>query len=238
MRTTLLRGNCLEEMKKIPAGSVDMVCTDLPYGTTANKWDAVIPFAPMWEQYLRVTKETAAIVSTASQPFATDLINSARHLFRYELIWDKTKGGNFLLAKKMPMKTHENIFVFYRKLPTYNPQMVVRGKARKKGGGKASANFGATPTVSYNNEYYPHSIITASTGSRKDHFHPTQKPVSLMEYLIRTFTNAGDTVLDNCMGSGSAGVAAVKSKRSFIGIEMNAEYFTIAKKRIEETQAN
>jgi len=235
MTCTLWMGDCLEAMGRIESGSVDLVLTDLPYGTTTNKWDTIIPFAPLWEQWLRVGKETAAFMTTASQPFTTDVINSARHLFRYELIWDKTKGGNFLLAKKMPLKRHENVLVFYRKLPTYNPQMEIRGKPRKKGGGKASENFaGAVPTVSYNNEYYPTSIIVASTGSRKDHHHPTQKPVELYEYLVRTYSNPGDLVLDCCMGSGTTGVACVRAGRRFRGIESDAMYFAVAERRIEE----
>ena len=233
----LILGNCLERMNNIPDGSVDLILTDLPYGTTTNRWDTVIPFEPLWEQWLRIGKENAAFITTASQPFATDVINSAREFFRYELIWDKTKGGNFLLAKKMPMKSHENVLVFYRKLPTYNPQMEVRGKVRKKGGGKASENFaGAVPTVSYNNEYYPKSIIVASTGSRKDHHHPTQKPVKLMKWLVETYSNEGDVVLDCCMGSGSTGVACVEANRDFIGIEIEEEYFFIAYDRIHTTE--
>lgn len=231
----LILGDCLVEMHQVSPGSIDLILTDLPYGTTTNKWDTVIPFGPLWEHWLRVTKETAAIITTASQPFSTDVIASARELFRYELIWDKTKGGNFLLAKKQPMKRHENVLVFYRRQPTYNPQMEIRGKVRKKGGGKPSANFeGAVPSVSYNNEYYPTSIIVASTGSRKDHYHPTQKPVPLFEYLIRTYTNEGDTVLDPCMGSGTTGVACARTGRRFIGIEQSAEYFQVACKRIDE----
>ena len=233
----LFTGDCLAEMQRIESGSVDLVLTDLPYGTTTNKWDVIIPFVPLWKEWLRVAKEFAPIITTASQPFSTDVINSARDLFRYELIWDKTKGGNFLLAKKMPMRRHENVLVFYRKQPTYNPQMETRGKVRKKGGGKASSNFeGAVPTVSYNNQYYPTSIFVASTGSRKEHYHPTQKPVELMEYLIRTYTNEGETVLDNCMGSGTTGVACAKTGRKFVGIELDPTYFEIAKKRIEEAE--
>ncbi len=229
----LIHGDCLVAMPKLKKGSVDLVLTDLPYGTTANKWDQVISFEPLWEGLLHVAKENAAIITTASQPFTTDAINSARKIFRYELIWDKTKGGNFLLAKKMPLKRHENILVFYRKLPTYNPQMEIRGRVRKKGGGKASANFaGAIPTVSYNNEYYPTSILVASTGSRKDHSHPTQKPVELYEWLIKTYTNEGETVLDCCMGSGTAGVACAQTGRNFIGIESDETYFNIAQDRI------
>lgn len=228
----LQNGDCLELMRELPDASVDMILCDLPYGTTKNKWDSVIPFDELWAEYRRIAKPKAPIVLTASQPFATDLIQSNRSDFRYELIWDKTKGGNFMLAKKQPMKSHENVLVFYRQQPTYNPQMEVRGKARKKGGGKASDNFGVIPSVSYNNEYYPTSIMVHSTGSRKDHTHPTQKPLSLMEYLVRTYSNEGDTVLDNCMGSGTTGVACVNTGRSFIGMELDPTYFEIARNRI------
>ena len=147
-------------------------------------------------------------------------------------MWDKTKSGNFALAKKQPMKSHEDICLFYAKQPTYNPQMEIRGKIRKKGGGLPSDNFGITPTISYNNSYYPKSILTFSTGSRLDHYHPTQKPVNLLEYLVKTYTNEGDTVLDNCMGSGTTGVACKNLGRKFIGIEQDANYFQIASKRI------
>lgn len=228
----LMQGDCLELMKQIPDGSVDMILCDLPYGTTQNKWDSVIPFEPLWDQYWRVAKPNAAIVLTASQPFTTDLIQSNRATFRYELIWDKTKGGNFMLAKKQPMKSHENVCVFYLNQPTYNPQMEIRGKPRKKGGGKASNNFGVVPSTSFNNEYYPTSILTHSTGSRKDHAHPTQKPIGLMEWLVLSYTNPGDTVLDNCMGSGTTGVACKNTGRSFIGIERDEKYFQIAQDRI------
>lgn len=230
----LFRGDCLELLRLIPDGSVDLVLCDLPYGTTQNKWDSVIPFGPLWDEYRRVAKPDGAVVLTASQPFTTDLINSNREEFRYEIIWDKTKGGNFLLAKKQPMKSHENVLVFYRKQPTYNPQMVERGKVRKKGGGRASDNFGVAPTVSYNNTYYPNSIVEFSTGSRVDQHHPTQKPVALMEYLIRTYTNEGDTVLDNTMGSGTTGVACANTGRRFIGMERDPTYFEIAQRRIGE----
>lgn len=236
MTLDLYQGDCLELMRALPDASVDLILCDLPYGTTACKWDSVIPFAPLWDEYKRIAKPSAAIVLTASQPFTTALINSNSKDFRYSLVWDKTKGGNFLLAKKQPMKSHEDVLVFYRSRATYNPQMEVRGAIRKKGGGKASDNFGAAPTVSYNNEYYPKSILTFSTGSRQDHFHPTQKPVALMEYLIRTYTNEGDTVLDNCMGSGTTGVACMNTGRSFIGMERDADYFTIARDRIAAAQ--
>lgn len=230
--TQLMQGDCLELMPTIASGSVDMVLCDLPYGTTACKWDSVIPFEPLWREYRRVCKPNAAIVLTASQPFTTALIASNMKEFRYCWVWDKTKGGNFALAKKQPMKSHEDVVVFYRKQPTYNPQKETRGAVRKKGGGKASDNFGIVPTVSYNNTYYPKTILTFSNGSRVDHFHPTQKPIGLMEYLVRTYTNEGDTVLDNTMGSGTTGVACVNTNRNFIGIERDPDYFAIAERRI------
>ena len=232
----LMLGDCLERMKEIPDGSVDLVLTDPPYGTTACKWDAVLPFAPMWDQVWRVLNPNGAAVLFGSEPFSTLLRSSSIKDFRYDLIWDKTKGGNFALARKQPMKSHENVSVFYKKQPTYKPVMEVRGKPRKKGGGKASENFGIIPTSSFNNEYYPRSILTFSTGSRKDHHHPTQKPVSLMEYLIRTYTNEGETVLDFTMGSGTTGVACVNTGRNFIGIERDEGYFKIAQGRVAKAQ--
>jgi len=232
----LWHGDCLEVMQSIPFGSVDMILCDLPYGTTACKWDTVIPFEPLWAQYRRVAKRNAAIVLTASQPFTTALIASNYGDFRYCWVWDKTKGGNFALARKQPMKSHEDVCVFYSAQPTYNPEMETRGAVRKKGGGKASDNFGIVPTVAYNNTYYPKSIVRFSTGSRVDHHHPTQKPVALMEYLIRTYTNEGETVLDNCMGSGTTGVACANTGRRFIGIERERKYFDIACERIENAQ--
>lgn len=232
----LMLGDCLERMKEIPDQSVDMVLCDLPYGTTSNKWDSVIPFDPLWEEYRRLAKPNAAIVLTASQPFTTALISSNSVDFRYCWVWDKTKGGNFALAKKQPMKSHEDVCVFYRRQPTYNPEMETRGKVRKKGGGKASENFGIVPSVSFNNTYYPKTIVQFSTGSRSDHWHPTQKPLALMEYLVRTYTNEGDVVLDNCMGSGTTGVACKQSGRDFIGIEMDPGYFAIAEQRISQAQ--
>lgn len=229
----LIHGDCLEEMKSIEDASIDMILCDLPYGTTACKWDTVIPFEPLWAEYKRIIKKNGAIVLFGSQPFTTSVISSNIKDFRYCLVWDKTKGGNFALAKKQPMKSHEDIMLFYQAQPTYNPQMEVRGKVRKKGGGKASDNFGIVPTVSFNNEYYPKSILTYSTGSRADHHHPTQKPVALCEYLIKTYTNENETVLDNCMGSGTTGIACLNTNRNFVGIEKDLDYFNIAKNRIE-----
>lgn len=232
----VLHGSCFEWLPYIENKSIDMILCDLPYGTTSNKWDSVLPFELLWNEYERIIKDNGAIVLTASQPFTTSLINSNTKLFRYELIWDKTKSGNFALAKKQPMKSHENIVVFYKKQPTYNPQMEIRGNVRKKGGGKASDNFGITPTVSYNNEYYPKSILTFSTGSRKEHFHPTQKPVPLFEWLIKTYSNEGETVLDNCLGSGTTAIACINTNRNFIGIEQKWDYCEIANERIKEAK--
>lgn len=230
----LLNGDTIEWMSKLPDSSVDMILADLPYGTTANKWDSIIPLELLWREYTRISKENTPIVLTASQPFTTKLISSNLSLFRYCLVWDKTKGGNFALAKKQPMKSHEDIVIFYKKQPIYNPQMEIRGKVRKKGGGKSSDNFGITPTASFNNTYYPKSILEFSTGSRIDHYHPTQKPVSLFEYLIKTYTNEGMIVLDNTSGAGTTAIASSKTNRKWICIEQEEKYCEITKKRLLE----
>jgi site-specific DNA-methyltransferase (adenine-specific) len=233
----LMQGDCLERMKEVPDGSVDLILCDLPYGTTKNKWDAVIPFEPLWEQYKRVAKQNAAFVFTAAQPFTTALINSNPEDFRYNLVWDKVGTTGFQTAKVMPLRRHEDICVFYRAKPTYNPQMEVRGAPRKKGGSKTDNGcYGELrSTESFNNTYYPTSILQVSNASKAGLVHPTQKPIALMEYLIKTYSNEGETVLDNCLGSGSTGVAAVNLKRNFIGIEKDEAYFAIAKARIEST---
>jgi site-specific DNA-methyltransferase (adenine-specific) len=228
-----INGDCLEKMKDIPDNSIDMILCDLPYGTTQNKWDLVINFEKLWTQYWRIAKENCPIVLTSSQPFTTNLIISSREYFRYSIVWDKTKGGGFVLAKKQPMKSHEDICIFYKKQPTYNPQMEIRGNIRKKGGGRASANTGIVPRESWNNEYYPLSIVKFSTASRIGKFHPTQKPVELFEYLIKTYTNKHDTVLDNCAGSGTTAVAAINTRRNWVCIEKEREYFDLAVNRID-----
>lgn len=229
---TFYIGDCFDILPSLSDASIDLVLCDLPYGTTANSWDAILPFDKLWIEWLRIAKPAAPFVFTASQPFTTDLICSNRAIFRYCWVWDKTKGGGFVNAKKQPMKSHEDIVVFYRQQPTYNPQMEIRGKPRKKGGGKASSNTGVIPSVSFNNEYYPRSIITASTGSRIDKFHPTQKPVELFEYLIRTYSNVSDTVLDCCAGSGTTAIAANSAGCKWICIENNLEYAAKAVTRI------
>ena len=230
----LLQGDCLELMKNIPDKSIDLILCDLPYGTTHNKWDTIIPFDKLWAQYKRIIKDNGAILLFSQMPFGASLIMSNPKMFRYEWIWEKNQAVGFLNAKKMPLRKHENILVFYKHLPTYNPQGLIKldepiqeeGSANRNGKnyGVADKSFIRTHTN------YPTDIITFSKDSG---YHPTQKPVDLLEYLIKTYTNEGDTVLDNCMGSGSTGVACVNTNRDFIGMELNEEYFKIACERIE-----
>lgn len=233
MSAKLLLGDCLELMDSIPDGSVDMVLCDLPYGMTQNKWDTVIPFEPLWEQWHRVCKPTAAIVLHCMQPFTSLLIGSNIREFKYCWVWDKHYCRGFLNAKKQPLRNHEDIAVFYRKQCTYNPQMT-KGKLRQKdNSNKQRGCYGDyTPVKTTNDTYYPKTIIGIPGVANHDLDHPTQKPVELLEYLILTYTNQGETVLDNCMGSGSTGVAATLIGRNFIGIEQDEHYFEIAKERI------
>ena len=235
----LRKGDCLELMKDIPNESIDMILADLPYGTTQNKWDVIIPLDKLWEQYERIIKENGMICLTSAEPFTSTLITSNKKMFKYDLIWDKKLSSGFLNAKRMPLRRHEQILCFYKKLPTYNPEMVTRGKVRKKGitteTGKHTSNYGEFKnSVVENNEYYPTSIIEVSNANRKDKLHPTEKPVALLEYLIKTYTNEGEVVLDNTMGSGTTGVACVNTNRGFIGMELDDKYFEIAKARINE----
>ena len=234
----LMLGDCLERMKEIPDESIDMILCDLPYGTTACKWDTIIPFEPLWEQYKRIIKDNGAIVLFGSQPFTSVLVMSNLKWFKYEWVWNKKLAGNGILAKIQPLKIHENIIVFSNGKLRYNPQMT-KGRLRKKmfnGVGKTEI----LQTLSecketFNDEYYPVSIQDFSiAGSRINRLHPTQKPVPLLEYLIRTYTNENDLVLDNTMGSGSTGVACVNTNRKFIGIELNEKYYDISCKRITD----
>lgn len=238
----LWKGDCLEIMKTIPAASVDMVLCDLPYGTTACKWDTVIPFEPLWEQYKRIIKDNGAIVLFGSEPFSTELRHSNMKMFKYDWIWEKTKASGFLNAKKSPLRAHEVISVFYKNQPTYNPQYSFGHKPYKKinvsdGATSVYGKIDKTGIVkeSEDGRRYPRSVIKFSNPNNKT-IHPTQKPVALLEYLIKTYTNEGETVLDNCMGSGSTGVACVNTGRRFIGIELDPGYFAIAEKRITEAQ--
>lgn len=227
-------------MQIIETGSVDMILCDLPYGTTRNKWDSVIPLPLLWKHYERIIKDDGAIVLTAQTPFDKVLGNSNLKLLRYEWIWEKTSATGHLNAKKMPMKAHENILVFYKNLPTYNPQKT-SGHVRKvstaahKTNSKLSTNYNPVGLSSYDStERYPRSVLTFATDKQKSALHPTQKPVALMEYLIKTYTNEGDLVLDNAAGSGSTLVAAKNLGRQYIGIEKDEEYYKICKERLSE----
>lgn len=231
----LKQGDCLELMKDIPDKSVDMILCDLPYGVTSNKWDSIIPFEPLWESYHRVIKDNGAIVLFSQMPFTVDLVASNYKDFRYEWIWEKLSASGHLNANRMPMKKHENILVFYKKLPTYNPQFT-EGKPYVATYSTHSSNYGKQKdniTTINDGKRYPVDIIKFNNDRG---LHPTQKPVELLEYLIKTYTNEGDTVLDNCMGSGSTGVACVNTCRNFIGIELDGGYFEIAKSRISEAE--
>ena len=230
-------------MKSILDKSIDAIICDLPYGTTACKWDSVIPFEPLWAQYKRIIKDNGAIVLFGSQPFTSALIISNAKMFKYELIWEKSMPSGMATSGFMPMKYHENIVIFYDKKPTYNKIMSERseaGKVRAKtpicGAYKANhVNLNQQITKQYDAEKVnPKSILKFSSvpNAKGYKLHPTQKPVELMEYFVKTYTNQGDTVLDNCMGSGTTGVACKNLSRKFIGIEQDANYFEIASKRI------
>lgn len=233
----IYHGDCLEIMKNIPDKSVDMVLCDLPYGTTRNKWDTVIPLDLLWKQYERIVKDNGAIVLFAQTPFDKVLGASNLKMLRYEWIYSKTKPTGFLNANKMPLKKHENILVFYKKLPTYNPQGLIKDGVKKitrtnKGN---YGNCDGTTIRKYTN--YPTSELNYNNVF-KEQLHPTQKPVELLEYLIKTYTNENEVVLDNCMGSGSTGVACLNTGRRFVGMELEEEYFEIAKQRLEENEDN
>lgn len=237
----LLQGDCLELMKQIPDRSIDMILCDLPYGTTRCKWDTVIPFEQLWEQYNRIIKDNGAILLFAQTPFDKILGASNLKMLKYEWIWEKTQATGHLNAKKMPMKAHENILVFYKKLPTYNPQMT-EGHSPMHSYTKYISTQNNTELYGRMNREisgggetvrYPRSVVTFASDKQRSCLHPTQKPVKLLEYLIKTYTNEGETVLDNCMGSGSTGVACVNTNRKFIGMELEEKYFKIARSRIE-----
>ena len=230
-------GDCLSLLPNIPDKSVDCIICDPPYGTTACKWDNVIPFEPLWEQYNRIIKDNGAIALFGSEPFSSALRMSNIKYYRYDLIWEKNNAGNFQLAKKQFLKYHENISVFYKKQPTYNPQGIIKLEkpviqSNKGKAGKLGHLSSEKKREVYSQEYtnYPKSILRFARPSKP--LHPTQKPVELLEYLIKTYTNEGETVLDNCMGSGSTGVACLNTNRNFIGMELDNNYFNTAKERI------
>ncbi len=237
----LLHGDCIEEMKKIEEGSVSLILSDLPYGTTLNEWDKKIPLEPLWEQFLRVLKPNGVVALWSQMPFTAELVMSKPKLFRYEWVIEKTKGTGFLNAKKMPLKTHENVLIFYKKLPVYNPQKTTGHKpvhtyTKHVDDGN---NYEATMigiSGGRNTGRYPRDVLKFKWDTQKSSLHPTQKPVAANEYFIKTYTNEGDTVLDAVMGSGSTGIACLNTNREFIGIELNDEYFKIAKERLEKSE--
>lgn len=240
--------DCIEGMQMIDDKSIDMILCDLPYGTTKCKWDKIIPFKELWEQYERIIKDNGAIVLTAVQPFTTALVGSNPKLFRYEIIWKKTLPTGFLNAKKMPLRIHENVLVFYKHLPTYNPQMMAVqrndvGRVRTNGGKAEQYNEFRSKEWTYieTGERYPVDVIEISNWNgalfgKTDNAtkHPTQKPVQLFEYLIKTFSNEGDVILDNCMGSGTTAIACLQTGRKYIGFEKEKEFCNIARQRIDE----
>ena len=226
-------GDCLDILPTLPDDSIDMVMVDLPYGTTACKWDSIIPLDFLWEQYNRICKKNAAMLFTSAQPFTTTLASSNINNFRYEWIWEKPQGTNPMNAKVMPLKSHENILVFYRSKPTYNPQMWYSTpySGFSSDTSKIGEVYGNQQSKHRDNpegSRYPKTVLKFK---QEKGLHPTQKPVGLMEYLIKTYTNEGDTVLDNTMGSGTTGVACVNCNRSFVGIEMDKKYYQISKER-------
>lgn len=234
MMDKIICGDCLKLMPEIPDHSIDMILCDLPYGTTQCSWDTIIPFAPLWEQYKRVLKPNGAIVLTASQPFTSMLVMSNIEWFRYEWIWEKTNAGDFMLAKYRPRKKHENVLVFSDGKTLYNAQMEkgmpYRDKPRKRTNRIVDSTI---PKLGIVNEgtRYPSSVQKFSNGNN-DIDHPTQKPIPLFTYLINTYTNEGEVVLDNCIGSGTTAIAAIRTGRHYIGIEQEQKYVDIANERI------
>lgn len=246
----IYKGDCLELMKNIPDKSVDMILCDLPYGYTQNSWDVIIDLVPLWVQYERIIKDDGAIVLTAAQPFTSMLVMSNLKLFRYDLTWDKIKISGFLNSSRMPLRQHEDILIFYKKLPTYNPQKMYTVGIKKPGKSiKTSSNYGNYANdkkKSFDGERFPTSILSISNwngvifgeSSKKGRtIHPTQKPVDLFRYLIKTYSNEGDLVFDSCMGSGTTAIACLMENRKYIGFEKEEKYFNASLKRIDEFMA-
>ena len=236
----IIQGNCLQSMRTISSASIDMILCDLPYGTTRNKWDSIIPLEKLWEQYLRIIKPNGAIVLTAVQIFASQLIMSQPKLFKYDWIWEKTISSGQLNVNKQPLRRHEHILVFYKKQPTYNQQFTngtpysIKRKVTFKG-----ESYSKQSNSQKTNEGYRHpTSILCFSNPRIKNGHPTQKPVNLFEYLIKTYTNEGDIVLDNCIGAGTTAIAAINTNRHFIGIEISKEYCDMANNHIMEVKQN
>lgn len=231
--------DCLEGMKYIKDKSIDCIICDLPYGTTQNKWDSIIPLNDLWLQYERIIKDNGAILLFSQIPFTITLAASNQSLLRYEIIWEKTSATGFLNANRMPLKSHENILVFYKKLPIYNPQKRNGYKPYATARGDKNTtygNFDNTYISKSNGERYPTDIIKFKKDKEK--LHPTQKPVALIEYLIKTYTNEGAVILDNCMGSGTTAIACINTNRQYIGFELEKEYYDLSLKRIREVDCN
>lgn len=238
----LYNESCLDGMARIEDKSIDLILTDLPYGITDCAWDKVIPMEPLFAEYNRIIKNNGAIILTATQPFATDLINANRKYFRYDIVWEKTAPVGFANSKRMPLRSHELILVFYKHLPTYNPQGLIKlektvRKTKRQRLDKESVYRMSTLNKPYITKYtnYPRSVVKYNNRNRGS-LHPTQKPLDLFEYLILTYTNKGDRVLDSCMGSGTTGVACKRTGRRFIGYETDERYFETARDRIGETE--
>lgn len=237
----LLFGDCLELMKDIPDKSIDMILCDLPYGTTNCKWDSPINLNKLWIQYKRITKDNAAIVLFAQTPFDKVLGVSNLSWLKYEWIWEKTQATGHLNAKRMPMKAHENILIFYNKLPTYNPQ-ITSGHVRKVATAKHKRNTSTGEIYNKCDNFsdydstdrYPRSVITFASDKQKMNLHSTQKPLALCEYLIKTYSNEGDTILDNCCGSGTTAIACLNTNRKYICMENDEKYFDVAENRINQ----
>ncbi len=236
----IIHGDCLEEMKCIVDKSIDMILCDLPYGTTQNKWDSIIDLKKLWEQYERIIKDKGVIVLTSQDKFTAKLILSNEEIHKYNLVWNKVLTSGFLNANRMPLRIHEDICIFYKKQPTYNPQKFKGNKNHSKGSMKTEVNnnygeYGKVDNVEVlGNMKHPQSIITFQKPHPSKSLHPTEKPIKLFEWLIKTYSNEGDIVLDNCAGSGTTGIACINTNRSYILIEKEEKYFEIIKKRIEE----
>ena len=228
----ILLGDCLELMKDIPNGSIDMILCDLPYGTTACKWDTIIPFEPLWKQYKRIIKDNGAIVLTASQPFTSALVMSNPKMFKYEWIWEKTKASNFQLAKYNPMKIHENVLVFYKNVPVYNQHTLEIGEFNNSRNSISQMTNLSNRTKEYVSKAKGYNKSIIKVGSEHNPPHPTQKPVALFEYLIKTYTNEGELVLDNTAGSGTTAIACLNTKRQFIVMEKEQKYYDMILKRV------
>lgn len=236
-RCILLNGDCLHEMKRIKPNSIDMVFADLPYGTTACKWDSIIPFDPLWRLLKNIGKSNTPYIFTASGGFQYKLVNSQFDLYKYSWIWDKVKPSSGLTAKVSPLRVFEEIIIFSQGVPIYNPIMVPKKQRAEWKNDRNGEAFGNNRIVRYHDNHgvgYPKDILTISNANQVNRVHPTQKPVELLEYLIKTYTNPGDTVLDPTMGSGTTGVACINLNRRFIGIEKDENYFNIATNRINE----